>query len=76
MLRGCEAMISTPNGIGQAMVAKLLLDWKYDGYVRWLRGIKATYAMRRDWMVSLITGFSLQPMSSRVPFSSDRRNCH
>lgn len=36
----------------QALVAKLLAEtWKYDGYIRWLRGIKATYAMRRDWMV-------------------------
>jgi aromatic amino acid aminotransferase I len=45
-------MISTPNGFGQAVVTKLMLDWGYDGYIRWLRGIKATYAMRRDWMVS------------------------
>jgi len=28
-----------------------MLEWGYDGYIRWLRGIKATYAMRRDWMV-------------------------
>ena len=46
-----------PNGIGQAMIAKLLLDWGFDGYIRWLRGIKATYAMRRDWMVR---GFILE----------------
>ena len=51
LLRGCESMISSPNGIGQAMITKLMLEWGYDGYIRWLRGIKATYAMRRDWMV-------------------------
>jgi aromatic amino acid aminotransferase I len=34
------------------MITKLMLEWGYDGYIRWLRGIKATYAMRRDWMVS------------------------
>ena len=33
------------------MITKLMLEWGYDGYIRWLRGIKATYAMRRDWMV-------------------------
>lgn len=51
LLRGCESAISSPNGIGQAMITKLMLEWGYDGYIRWLRGIKATYAMRRDWMV-------------------------
>lgn len=36
------------------MITKLMLEWGYDGYIRWLRGIKATYAMRRDWMVRLL----------------------
>lgn len=53
LLRGCESAISSPNGIGQAMITKLMLEWGYDGYIRWLRGIKATYAMRRDWMVGV-----------------------
>ncbi|KAJ9120739.1 hypothetical protein QFC22_002670 [Naganishia vaughanmartiniae] len=45
-----------------ALVAKLLAEtWKYDGYIRWLRGIKATYAMRRDWMCDLFeTVFHLE----------------
>lgn len=29
----------------------MLIEWGFDGWIRWLRGIKATYAMRRDWMV-------------------------
>lgn len=52
LLRATEATTQAPCGLGQAMVTKLLTTWKYEGYVRWLRGIKATYAMRRDWMVS------------------------
>jgi len=32
------------------MTATLLQTWSFDGYVRWLRGIKATYRMRKTWM--------------------------
>ncbi|GHJ84349.1 hypothetical protein NliqN6_0751 [Naganishia liquefaciens] len=54
LLRATEASTQAPSGLAQALVAKLLADtWKYDGYIRWLRGIKATYAMRRDWMCDL-----------------------
>jgi aromatic amino acid aminotransferase I len=32
------------------MTTTLLQKWGFDGYVRWLRGIKATYRMRKNWM--------------------------
>lgn len=32
------------------MTATMLQKWGFDGYVRWLRGIKATYRMRKNWM--------------------------
>lgn len=32
----------------------MLNTWGWDGYVRWLRGIKANYRMRRDWMVDAL----------------------
>lgn len=32
----------------------MLTTWGFDGYIRWLRGIKATYQQRRDWMVDAL----------------------
>ncbi|KAJ9112336.1 hypothetical protein QFC19_000756 [Naganishia cerealis] len=69
LLRATEASTQAPSGIAQAMVTKLLAEtWKYDGYIRWLRGIKATYAMRRDWMQELI--MSIIPSSKCDLFES------
>ena len=28
----------------------MLLNWGFSGYIRWLRGLKATYRMRRNWL--------------------------
>lgn len=33
------------------MTQLLTEQWKYSGWIRWLRGIKAQYTMRRDLMV-------------------------
>lgn len=61
LLRATESTTQAPCGLGQAMITKLLTTWKYEGYIRWLRGIKATYAMRRDWMCDLFeTVFHLE----------------
>jgi aromatic amino acid aminotransferase I len=32
------------------MTTSLLQKWGFDGYVRWLRGIKATYRTRKTWL--------------------------
>lgn len=69
LLRGCESAISSPNGIGQAMITKLMLEWGYDGYIRWLRGIKATYAMRRDWMCDLLESTFHLEFNQSLPVS-------
>ena len=50
LTRATEAGTQAPSGFVTAMTAKLLAEWGWDGYIRWLRGIKATYKMRRDWM--------------------------
>jgi len=39
------------------MTAKLLQQWGFDGYIRWLRGIKATYRMRKTWMCDTFDDF-------------------
>lgn len=28
----------------------MIQQWGFDGYIRWLRGIKATYNMRKTWL--------------------------
>ena len=33
-----ETSTQSPCGLGQALVTKLLSTWKYEGYIRWLRG--------------------------------------
>ncbi|EJD35324.1 PLP-dependent transferase [Auricularia subglabra TFB-10046 SS5] len=51
--RQAETSTQNPNGFGQALVATLLTEqWGgVDGYLRWLRGLRAQYTMRRDFAV-------------------------
>ncbi|EJD35692.1 PLP-dependent transferase [Auricularia subglabra TFB-10046 SS5] len=49
-----ETSTQNPNGFGQALVTDLLVNqWGpgIDGYLRWLRGIRAQYTLRRDFAV-------------------------
>lgn len=39
------------------MTTMLLTQWGMDGYIRWLRGIKATYRMRRTWTCDAFDDF-------------------
>ncbi|EJD35333.1 PLP-dependent transferase [Auricularia subglabra TFB-10046 SS5] len=51
--RQAETSTQNPNGFGQALVATLLCEqWGgVDDYLRWLRGLRAQYTMRRDFTV-------------------------
>lgn len=33
-----ETTTQQPCGFGQTLVTKLLQNWKYEGYIRWLQG--------------------------------------
>lgn len=45
----------------------MLNHWGWDGYVRWLRGIKANYRMKRDWMLdALADAFHLEADGSHL----------
>lgn len=56
-----ETSTQAPCGLGQSLVTKLLLTWKYDGYVRWLRGLRIQYALRRDLFIDTLNEeFDLQ----------------
>jgi aromatic amino acid aminotransferase I len=53
----------------------MLHHWGWDGYVRWLRGIKANYRMKRDWMLDALAdafhleadGDGLNPLVCALP---------
>lgn len=49
-----ETSTQAPCGLGQSLVTKLLLIWKYDGYVRWLRGLRIQYGLRRDLFIDIL----------------------
>ncbi|ORX39894.1 pyridoxal phosphate-dependent transferase [Kockovaella imperatae] len=50
LTRATEASTQAPSGFVTAMTSTLVTKWGFDGYIRWLRGIKATYNMRKTWL--------------------------
>ncbi|KAH7916089.1 pyridoxal phosphate-dependent transferase [Hygrophoropsis aurantiaca] len=56
-----ETSTQSPCGFGQSIVTKILTNWKYDGYIRWLQGLRTEYAQRRDFFIDcLAEEFDLQ----------------
>lgn len=49
-MRVTESCTQAPSGFVTAMTTAMLNKYTFDGYIRWLRGIKATYRMRRNWL--------------------------
>ncbi|GAA5978310.1 hypothetical protein JCM11641_004650 [Rhodosporidiobolus odoratus] len=66
--RANESSTQSASGMSQALVGKLLAEeWGFEGYLRWLKGIKAQYRTRRDALVDqLLTtgGASLETRQS------------
>ncbi|KAF5370081.1 hypothetical protein D9758_001083 [Tetrapyrgos nigripes] len=61
--RAAETSTQAPCGFGQALVTSALLEWKYDGYIRWLKGLRAEYKQRRDYLVDCLADeFHLRPV--------------
>lgn len=54
LLRVGETATQAPCGLSQALVTQLLLTWKPDGYIRWLRGLGQQYTDRRDYFIDLL----------------------
>lgn len=52
--RQSETSTQAPCGFGQSLVTKLLLDWKFTGYLRWLKGLGVEYRRRRDFFIDCI----------------------
>ncbi|EJU06677.1 PLP-dependent transferase [Dacryopinax primogenitus] len=61
LLRAGETSTQAPCGFGQALITSLLNGWGMSGWIRWLRGIRAQYTMRRDMcMDALYNHFDLR----------------
>jgi aromatic amino acid aminotransferase I / 2-aminoadipate transaminase len=57
-----ETSTQSPCGLGQALFMALISQWTFDGYVRWLRGLRAQYRHRRDFFVDCLADeFDLFP---------------
>jgi aromatic amino acid aminotransferase I len=57
-----ETSTQNPCGLGQTLVMALLTQWTFDGYFRWLRGLRTQYKHRRDFLVDcLAEEFELLP---------------
>ncbi|THV08593.1 PLP-dependent transferase [Dendrothele bispora CBS 962.96] len=52
--RAAETSTQAPSGFSQTLVTSLLLEWKYDGYIRWLKGLRVQYKQRRDYFVDCL----------------------
>ena len=46
--------MQVPNGLGSPVVGGMLREWTQDGFVRWLRGIRGLYTVRRDLFVDAL----------------------
>jgi aromatic amino acid aminotransferase I len=50
--RAGETSTQAPSGFAQSMITQLVVKtWGMEGYVRWLKGIKAQYTARRDALI-------------------------
>ncbi|KAH7930638.1 PLP-dependent transferase [Leucogyrophana mollusca] len=49
-----ETTTQAPCGFSQALVIKLLTEWRYEGYIRWLQGLGVEYRQRRDFFLDCL----------------------
>ncbi|GAA6009684.1 aminotransferase-like domain-containing protein [Rhodotorula paludigena] len=64
--RANESSTQSASGFAQALVGKLLAEeWKLEGYLRWLKGIKAQYRDRRNLMVDALLDLSHASLDAR-----------
>ncbi|KAL0949929.1 hypothetical protein HGRIS_009955 [Hohenbuehelia grisea] len=49
--RQAESSTQAPCGLGQTMVTSLILNWQFNGYIRWLRALGTQYTQRRDFLL-------------------------
>ncbi|KAJ6613492.1 PLP-dependent transferase [Mycena sp. CBHHK59/15] len=52
--RQAETSTQAPCGFGQALVTTALLEWGYEGYIRWLKALRLQYTLRRDFLLDCL----------------------
>jgi len=52
--RQSETTTQGPCGFSQAFVVKLMLEWQYKGYLRWLKALCMQYQRRRDFFIDCL----------------------
>ncbi|KAJ7068243.1 pyridoxal phosphate-dependent transferase [Mycena amicta] len=49
--RAAETSTQQPCGFSQSLVASTLIEWGEAGFIRWLKGLRSQYTLRRDFLV-------------------------
>ena len=66
-----EVSTQSPCGLGQTLVIGPIAQWTFEGYVRWLRGLRAQYRHRRDLASRRsLTSFRLWPRPSPAAWAA------
>ncbi|KAF8076347.1 pyridoxal phosphate-dependent transferase [Lyophyllum atratum] len=52
--RQAETTTQSPCGFSQIFVAKLMQEWQFKGYVRWLKALRVQYQQRRDFFIDCL----------------------
>ncbi|KAF8192568.1 pyridoxal phosphate-dependent transferase [Pholiota molesta] len=52
--RQAETSSQAPCGFGQTLITELLINWQFEGYLRWLKGLGAQYTQRRNFFLGCI----------------------
>jgi aromatic amino acid aminotransferase I len=63
-----ETTTQAPCGFGSSLVTQLLTHWKYEGYIRWLRGLPYTQTNLRSFLMAFIPGLGAQYTARRDQF--------
>ncbi|GAA6038133.1 hypothetical protein JCM8097_007563 [Rhodosporidiobolus ruineniae] len=68
--RANESSTQGGSGFSQALIAKLLAEeWGLEGYLRWLKGIRSEYRLRRDALVNALIHTADAGLETRPRFS-------
>ncbi|ODN83143.1 hypothetical protein L202_01343 [Cryptococcus amylolentus CBS 6039] len=79
LTRATEASTQAPSGFATALTTSMIQQWGFEGYIRWLRGIKALYNMRKTWLCDIfqeVFHLEFNESSSLFPERSRTVTCY
>ncbi|KIM77125.1 hypothetical protein PILCRDRAFT_627766 [Piloderma croceum F 1598] len=63
--RFAEISTEGPSGFSQSLITKLLLTWKYEGYMKWVQALSQKYKAKRDFFLDCLADeFNFQIVSA------------